>query len=127
MNYSKLKNIIEEKGYTIRQIAESIEITEAGFHKMIRNESMKVGTLERICSVVGINPATLWSENNVEIAAEPSIEYGKLNKKEKELMDLYRENRGLYKENKKLNDELNEIREECNCGAYEKVKKRCAS
>jgi transcriptional regulator with XRE-family HTH domain len=37
MNFNKIKNICEQKGLTIPQLAEKIDLSEAGLYQSFRN------------------------------------------------------------------------------------------
>jgi len=61
MDYSRIKNELERKNLSIRELCNKIDVTEQGLHQMIRNQSMKIEVLERISSALEI-PVTFWFE-----------------------------------------------------------------
>jgi len=61
MDYSRIKNELELKNLSIRELCCKIDVTEQGLHQMIRNKSMKIEVLERISIALGV-PVTYWFE-----------------------------------------------------------------
>ena len=64
MDYSRIKNELEHKNISIRELCCKIDVTEQGLHQMIRNKSMKIDVLERISKVLEL-PVTYWFENQI--------------------------------------------------------------
>ena len=54
MNYEKLKNLTRIKGLTIKTLAGAVGLTDAGFHKSIKENSFRVDTLEKCAEVLDI-------------------------------------------------------------------------
>jgi transcriptional regulator with XRE-family HTH domain len=54
LNYSKIRNALVEKKISQTRMAELIGMTREGYGRMIKDESMKVSTLEKIADVLGL-------------------------------------------------------------------------
>lgn len=67
MDYNKLKKIISQKGFTIEKVCSLIDMTTGGFHYSVKNDTLKVKDLERICDVLGINIISIFSEEDKQI------------------------------------------------------------
>ncbi len=59
----KIKLVAQQKDITLKSLAERINMTETGFYAMIRNKSVKVETLRKICEITGVSLSTFFSEN----------------------------------------------------------------
>jgi transcriptional regulator with XRE-family HTH domain len=70
MNFNKIKNICEQKGLTIPQLAEKIDLSEAGLYQSFRNQSMKVDILEKISTALEV-PIWVFFDLNPESAIAP--------------------------------------------------------
>jgi transcriptional regulator with XRE-family HTH domain len=62
MDYSLIKKELGYKSMSVRDLCFRIDVTEQGLHQMIRKKSMKIDTLERISTVLGL-PVTYWFED----------------------------------------------------------------
>jgi hypothetical protein len=63
MNVSKLKRIIKDSGHTYKEVAEAVNMTEAGFHHALTNATLKVTTLEGISAKIKV-PVTAFFESS---------------------------------------------------------------
>lgn len=63
MNYGKIKIELERRKITIKDFCRKVDITEQGFHQMLRNESMRIDVLERMSQVLGV-PISFWFNDN---------------------------------------------------------------
>lgn len=74
MDYEKLKQkvkiLLSEKGSTEQKMCEDIGITNVGYYKMMRNESMNVNTLEKIANYLGIPLWHLLADTKANVSAE---------------------------------------------------------
>lgn len=55
MNYPKLKQIATEKGVSIKDLAAFCNMTDAGFHKAIREDTMRVSVVEKCAEKLGVS------------------------------------------------------------------------
>ena len=62
MDYTTIKKIAKSKGLSIKHLAEKSGITEQGFHAMVKNNSMTISTLERLCETLQISLVSLFSD-----------------------------------------------------------------
>jgi DNA-binding Xre family transcriptional regulator len=70
----KIKQVAGEKEIPLKTLATKIDMTETGFYAMLRNKSMKVETLLKICRVLGVEPASFFnSKPSTEVATSPQI------------------------------------------------------
>lgn len=51
-NLQRIKDILKEKGLTIRYLANELGISEQGLQKLIRENSTKIETLESISKIL---------------------------------------------------------------------------
>lgn len=51
MNYNRLKFLCKEKKVPLSKLATDLDFTEPGFYAMIKNDTMKIKTLERIAEI----------------------------------------------------------------------------
>lgn len=69
VNLSKIKELAKDEGITIKSLAIQVGVTEQGLHKMIKDNSASVETLDRISAVLGVNPSIFFeNSNDVELA-----------------------------------------------------------
>lgn len=59
MYYKRLKEILEKKGITIKELAERIGYSEGGFHQSVKAKSFKISTFEAISKELDV-PMTYW-------------------------------------------------------------------
>jgi DNA-binding Xre family transcriptional regulator len=75
--YQKLKEIREYKRLSWLEWAGLTGISETGLHKMFRNKSLTVETLQKLCDAIHISPAELFlDEGELAHLAEPQAAYG---------------------------------------------------
>jgi DNA-binding Xre family transcriptional regulator len=60
---SLIKKIASAKGITIKQLADEIGITEAGLHKLIRDNTTTVRTLEAISAKLNVSPCVFFDSD----------------------------------------------------------------
>lgn len=75
-----IKDLIRKNGYTIKSFAEEINMSEQGLQKLIRENSTKVDTLERIANKLKVS-VSVFFEKEIEEAVvgkvgEPDADYG---------------------------------------------------
>ncbi len=75
MNYSKIKLYLSQKNMTIKDLATEIDMTEAGFYAMFKNQTLSVKKMEMIAEILGISPCEFF-ENNAHHVSEPAPIYG---------------------------------------------------
>ena len=64
MDYSRIKNELECKKLSVRELCYKIDVTEQGLHQMIRKKSMKIEILERISRVLNL-PVSYWFQDEI--------------------------------------------------------------
>jgi len=81
MNINVLKNILEEKKISQREISDKIGMTQAGFNKALNIGEFKVSTLEKIAEALGV-PVAMFYDSSVKFVdvSELVIENDKLKK-----------------------------------------------
>ncbi len=55
MKYHKIKDLSSEKNISLKHLAVKIGLSEQGLHSSIRNETLKIDTLEKIASALGVS------------------------------------------------------------------------
>lgn len=59
MDYRELERLIVQKRVSKRKLAEKVGMSWAGFHSMMKNETMTVAMLERIAEALKLTPCEL--------------------------------------------------------------------
>jgi DNA-binding Xre family transcriptional regulator len=60
LDYNKIKSLAAGKRIPIKELARLCGLSEQGFHYMLKKQSMRVDTLEKICEALGVNPLDLF-------------------------------------------------------------------
>jgi transcriptional regulator with XRE-family HTH domain len=63
MNYDKIKLLAKKQKVKVKELAKNVDISEVGLYQMIRNQSMKVETLEKISVALNVSPVTFFDDN----------------------------------------------------------------
>ena len=67
-DYNKIKNLAAAKRIPIKELARRCELSEQGFHYMLKKHTMRVDTLERICATLEITMVDLFADSPVSTA-----------------------------------------------------------
>jgi transcriptional regulator with XRE-family HTH domain len=67
MDYSRLKKAIKDKRYSIREVSEKIGMSEVGFHQSIKNNTLKIETLEKIANVLEMPISYFFEPKDEEV------------------------------------------------------------
>jgi len=67
---STIKRIASEKKIKQKDLAEAIGLTEGGFHQSVRNNTLRIDKLFKICEILEISPAELLKEDVQELREE---------------------------------------------------------
>lgn len=59
--YDRIKELIMQKKLTVVNLCEKVGITEGGFYASIRNNSMKISTLEKIASSLDVELCEIFT------------------------------------------------------------------
>lgn len=79
LDYNKIKNLAAAKRIPIKELARRCDLSEQGFHYMLKKQTMRVDTLERICETLEITMVDLFDDNmdtSHVIGAIPSVNSG---------------------------------------------------
>lgn len=96
LDYNKIKNLAAAKRIPIKELARRCDLSEQGFHYMLKKQTMRVDTLERICETLEITMVDLFDdavETSHMMGAIPSsnsASYGDLMGKLDTIIDLLR-------------------------------------
>jgi len=60
LDYNKIKNLAASKRIPIKELARRCDLSEQGFHYMLKKQTMRVDTLERICEALEVSPFELF-------------------------------------------------------------------
>jgi len=63
LDYNKIKNLAAAKRIPIKELARRCDLSEQGFHYMLKKQTMRVDTLERICETLEITMIDLFDGN----------------------------------------------------------------
>lgn len=66
LDYNKIKNLAAGKRIPIKELARLCGLSEQGFHYMLKKQSMRVDTMEKICESLGITPSDLFENDDVD-------------------------------------------------------------
>ena len=72
MNYSRLKEIIKEKKFTIEKVSVSIGMTASGFYAAVKNDTMTIRTLENISKTLEVPLMSFFTEEKPQIENYPN-------------------------------------------------------
>lgn len=67
LDYNKIKNLSASKRISIKELARLCDLSEQGFHYMLKKHTMRVNTLEKICENLGVSPLDLFENENGDI------------------------------------------------------------
>ena len=67
LDYNKIKNLSASKRIPIKELARLCDLSEQGFHYMLKKQTMRVDTLEKICATLGVSPMDLFENENGDI------------------------------------------------------------
>jgi DNA-binding Xre family transcriptional regulator len=65
LDYNKIKNLAAAKRIPIKELARRCDLSEQGFHYMLKKQTMRVDTLERICETLEITMVDLFDDGVV--------------------------------------------------------------
>lgn len=75
-NYIKiLKELAAERKITIKDLAQDAGLTEAGFHRAVKKDTLRVAVLLKMCARLEVDPVVLFS-NEVIYLKENNPTYG---------------------------------------------------
>lgn len=66
MEYSELKKYLDKKGLDIYSVSNEIGMSYDGFRLSIKNETIQLSKLKKLCEIIEINPM-IFFKNNSEI------------------------------------------------------------
>ena len=64
MYYKKIKEIASSKKIEINEIAKQLEMTSNGFRTSIKNETISLRTLKKLCNLLNLNPLFFFNFND---------------------------------------------------------------
>jgi DNA-binding Xre family transcriptional regulator len=88
-NLGKIKLLLAEKNITLRDLAGSVGMTEQGLHKLIKENSTKVDTLEKIANRLDVSVSVFFDET--EAHSRDSTEFVTVSKDAWDMMKLQAE------------------------------------
>lgn len=101
MDYSKIRVLMMQRNFSLRNMARTIGVSDSGFKSMMERDTMTIQTLEKISQVFDV-PITYFFDDSTTGKKKPCPECIKCNaqldllkqqltEKEKELKELYKE------------------------------------
>lgn len=70
--YDRMKELIGQKKMTVVTLCEKVGITEGGFYASIRNNSMKINTMDRIATALDVELKQFFVKPQADGEAEES-------------------------------------------------------
>jgi len=70
--YDRIKELIAQKKLTVVNLCDKVGITEGGFYASIRNNSMKISTLEKIASALNVELQEIFTPYGEEFSKDTS-------------------------------------------------------
>jgi predicted DNA-binding transcriptional regulator AlpA len=61
----RFKQVVDSLGINTKAMVQAVGFSEAGFYKMLRNNSMKVCDMERFCEFMRISPSIFWDQSKL--------------------------------------------------------------
>lgn len=99
----KIRVLAKKSGLSIRKLCQKIDMSESGFYAMIKNDSMKLDTLQKIANFYNVKTSYFLDEN---IDVSEKLDYvKKIEESPKEILmnfDIERYLHQLEKENEEL-------------------------
>lgn len=114
-NLNLIKALAESKNIPITQLAQAVGVSEQQIHLMVRKNSTKIETLEKIARVLNVSVSVFFDEDTTEIrqAGRNYVEDGKIEHKGTEYNGpVTIADEALRAENERLKEELLEARKE---------------
>lgn len=114
-NLNLIKALAESKNIPITQLAQAVGVSEQQIHLMVRKNSTKIETLEKIARVLNVSVSVFFDEEVTEIrqAGRDYVEDGKIEHKGTEYNGpVTVADEALRAENERLKEELLEAKQE---------------
>lgn len=100
---TKIRALLLERKMTMRELASDIGITEQGLHKLMKENSTKVDTLEKIAEKLNVPVTVFFGDESVPLNRKKDLSETQY------LHQLIQNNTILAETNKKLVDRLLEL------------------
>ena len=68
--YEKIKKLLNSRSMTINELCKQVEMTERGFHAAVKNNSLKLKTVESIADVLQVPISYFFDENQNNLSQE---------------------------------------------------------
>lgn len=75
-NLQKIKVIAKERGITINELAEQLGMTPQAVHLMVRENSTKTDTLERVAQILQVPITVFFDEEKKPLNKPKMVEVG---------------------------------------------------
>lgn len=59
-NLSLIKTFVLDKGITLKEFAQQLGMSEQGFHRILKENSTSIDTLEKIAQMLGVHPSVFF-------------------------------------------------------------------
>ena len=122
MNYNRIKLVADNLNINYVDICKYADITTTAFGKMIKNRSMKVSVLEKICEKLQVSPCLFFereittnmvkeSQGKYKVLYEQKEKDNEINNLSSYVKELEQENRELRQLNQYTNEKLHECQQ----------------
>ena len=98
MNYNKIEEILSARKIKLEEFFGLIGMTSSGYYTMLRNQTMKVKTLETIARTLNVSPTVFWDEEDKKVQGDSTAKDTE-NQLLRDLLKCREEKEALLKEN----------------------------
>ena len=109
MNKLHLERIIKEKGFTTKTLVEKLGITENGFAYMLKNDTIKVATIEKIADILNVSVCVFFECNNQAEKSKPEKIMEMVIKEDSKSIDELLLKKTLYHDNTDFETVLDDL------------------
>jgi len=85
LDYNKIKNFAAAKRIPIKELAKRCDLSEQGSHYMLKKQTMRVDTMEKICETLGVSMYELFDDSTESILS--TVVSGQQGNHQKEMLD----------------------------------------
>ncbi len=73
VNLLKIKELAKEKNISLKQLADMVELSEQGLHRLLRQNSTTIDTLERISAILEVSPVVFFDDGKAALTVNQSV------------------------------------------------------
>ena len=73
VNLLKIKDLAKAKNISLKQLADMVGLSEQGLHRLLRQNSTTIDTLERISAILEVSPVVFFDEGKAALTVNQSV------------------------------------------------------